>query len=51
MLKRLPISILFHATLALIYFPTIIFSFVFAGWVEGVPALTALIGLGILATL
>ncbi|KZP24964.1 hypothetical protein FIBSPDRAFT_1041758 [Athelia psychrophila] len=51
MLKRLPISILFHATLALIYFPTIIFSYVYAGWVVGVPALTALIGLGILAAL
>ncbi|KZP24962.1 hypothetical protein FIBSPDRAFT_856320 [Athelia psychrophila] len=51
MLKRLPISILFHATLALIYLPTIIFSFIFIGWRAGIIALTALIGLGILAAL
>ncbi|KZP13198.1 hypothetical protein FIBSPDRAFT_936470 [Athelia psychrophila] len=51
LLKRLPISILFHATFALIYLPTIIFSFVFAGWRAGATCLTALIGLGILAAL
>ncbi|KZP21782.1 hypothetical protein FIBSPDRAFT_1044052 [Athelia psychrophila] len=51
MLKRLPISILFHATLALMYFPTILFSFVLVGWRTGVISLIALIGLGVLAAL
>ncbi|KZP24969.1 hypothetical protein FIBSPDRAFT_929535 [Athelia psychrophila] len=50
MLKRLPISILFHATLAVIYSPTIILSFFFSPLAGGV-SLIALIGLGILAAL
>lgn len=51
MLKHLPISILFHTTLALIYLPVTIFSAAFSDFWTGYIALSALIGLGIIAAL
>ncbi|KZP11602.1 hypothetical protein FIBSPDRAFT_962136 [Athelia psychrophila] len=47
----LPISMMFHASFALVYFPATAFSFFLPGWRAGVMALPSLVLLGVLAAL
>lgn len=47
----LPISILFDASFALVYFPATAFSFFLPGWQAGVMVLPSLALLGVLAAL